>query len=81
MTRTTNARIAGFTFLAYIAATIASMVIFGHATGEGSVAEKLARIQAHATSMNIVILLSLVRGLRGPGARGDAPCRDTRPGS
>ena len=33
MTHTTNARIAGFTFLFYIAGGIASMVLFGQATG------------------------------------------------
>ena len=31
MTRTTNARIAGFTFLIYIAATITSMILFARA--------------------------------------------------
>ena len=37
MTRTTNARIAGFTFLAYIAAGITSMVLFRRAApGEES---------------------------------------------
>jgi hypothetical protein len=33
VTRTTNARIAGFTFLFYIAAGITGMVLFGRATG------------------------------------------------
>ncbi|MBM3277217.1 MAG: hypothetical protein FJY95_03940 [Candidatus Handelsmanbacteria bacterium] len=33
MTSRGNARIAGFTFLLYIAAGIASMVLFGQATG------------------------------------------------
>jgi hypothetical protein len=36
MTRTTNARIAGFTFLLYIGAGVTGMVLFGRATsGEG----------------------------------------------
>jgi hypothetical protein len=36
MTRTTNARIAGFTFLVYIAASITGMLLFARATsGEG----------------------------------------------
>ena len=36
MTRTTNARIAGVTFLVYIAAGITSMVLYARATeGEG----------------------------------------------
>ena len=34
MTRTTNARIAGFTFLFYIAAGITSLVLFGRTGGE-----------------------------------------------
>jgi hypothetical protein len=33
MTRTTNARLAGFTFLFYIAIGITSMVLFRQATG------------------------------------------------
>lgn len=61
MTRTTNARIAGFTFLAYIAATIASMVIFGRAAGDGDVAAKLASISTHVADMHMVILLALVQ--------------------
>ena len=32
MTRTTNARVAGFTFLLYIAAGVTQMVLFGKAT-------------------------------------------------
>ena len=43
MTRTTNARIAGFTFLAYIAAGITRMVLFRWATGGGEgISAKLA---------------------------------------
>jgi hypothetical protein len=41
MTRTTNARIAGFTFLFYIAAGISSVVLFGRATRGEGVAAKL----------------------------------------
>ncbi|MFC1849880.1 DUF4386 domain-containing protein [candidate division CSSED10-310 bacterium] len=59
MTRTTNARIAGFTFLAYIAATIASMVVFSRATSGESIAAKMASILEHTTSMHVVILLTL----------------------
>ena len=61
MTRTTNARIAGFTFLAYIAAGIASMVLFRRATGAGGIAAKLAGIAAHATDVGVVVLLGLVQ--------------------
>lgn len=59
MTRTTNAKIAGFTFLAYIAATISSMVIFSRATSGESIAAKLASILEHTASMHVVILLTL----------------------
>jgi hypothetical protein len=48
MTRTTNARIAGFTFLAYIAAGITSMILFRRAAGGEGVAAKLAGNAAHA---------------------------------
>ncbi len=60
MTRTTNARIAGFTFLFYIAAGIASMVLFGRATTGEGIAAKLAGIAQHATDVRIVVLLSLL---------------------
>lgn len=62
MTRTTNARIAGFTFLAYIAATIAGVVIFGHAAGDGGTTTKLSAIAAHPADMHVVTLLGLVQG-------------------
>ena len=48
MTRTTNARIAGFTFLFYIAAGVAIMVLSGQATGAGGTTAKLAGIAQHA---------------------------------
>ena len=59
MTRTTNARIAGFTFLFYIAVAFPGMVLMNRATtAEGTVA-KLARIAEHATDVRIAVLLSL----------------------
>lgn len=61
MTRATNARIAGFTFLAYIAAGIASMVLFRRAAGGEGVAAKLAGIAAHAADMGILVGLALVQ--------------------
>jgi hypothetical protein len=60
MTRRTNARIAGFTFLFYIVAGITSMILFGRATGGTGIAEKLVGISAHATSVRITELLGLV---------------------
>jgi hypothetical protein len=60
MTRAANARIAGFTFLFYIATAFPSMVLFDRATtGEGAAA-KLARIAQHATDVRITVLLSLL---------------------
>ena len=61
MTRATNARIAGFTFLAYIAAGLTSMVLFGRAAGGEGVAEKLAGIAAHATDAGVLVVLGLVQ--------------------
>jgi hypothetical protein len=60
MTRRTNARIAGFTFLLYIAATIAGMVLFIRATDGGGVAAQLADIARHATDVRLTIVLGLL---------------------
>ncbi len=61
MTRTTNARIAGFTLLSYIAAGISSMVLFGHvATGEG-IAAKLVGIAQHPTEVGVVVVLGFIQ--------------------
>lgn len=62
MTRTTNARIAGLTFLIYIVATIGGVIIFSHAAGGGGTAAKLSAISAHPTDMHIVTLLGVVQG-------------------
>jgi len=61
MTRTTNARIAGFTFLFYIAAGIASMVLVGRATSGEGIAAKLAGIAQHETDLGVVIVLALLQ--------------------
>lgn len=60
MTRTTNARIAGFTFLFYIVAGIASLVLFGRATRGEGIAAKLASIAQHATDVRVVVVLTLL---------------------
>lgn len=60
MTRTTNARIAGFTFLLYIAAGLTSMVLFRRATSGEGIAAKLAGIAGRATDVSVVVLLDLV---------------------
>lgn len=60
MTRTTNARLAGFTFLFYIAVGITQLVLSsGTASAEGPAA-RLALIARHAPQIKITILLSLV---------------------
>jgi Domain of unknown function (DUF4386) len=61
MTRRTNARVAGVTFLTYIAAGIASLVVFGRATSGEGMAATLAAIAHHATDVGVVVLLSLVQ--------------------
>ena len=63
MTRTRNARVAGFTFLFYIAAGIASMVLFGRATSGDGIAAKLASIAQHASDVRITAVLALLQGL------------------
>ncbi len=60
MTRTTNARIAGFTFLVYIAAGIASMILFARATSGEGIAAQLAGIAQHATDVRITVVLGLL---------------------
>jgi hypothetical protein len=60
MTIRMNARIAGFTFLFYIAAGITSMVLSGRrTTGEG-IEAKLAGIAQHATDVRLAFVLSLL---------------------
>lgn len=49
MTRTTNARLAGFMFLFYIATGIAGMVFLSPSRGAAGTAAKLAAIAQHAT--------------------------------
>jgi hypothetical protein len=61
MTRAMNARIAGFTFLAYIAAGITSMFLFRRAASGEGVAAKLAGIAAHATDVGVLVVLGLVQ--------------------
>jgi hypothetical protein len=61
MTRSTNARIAGVTFLAYIAAGITSTVLFRRAASGEGIAEQLAGIAAHATDAGVLVVLGLVQ--------------------
>ena len=60
MTRTTNARVAGFTFLFYIAVAFPGMVLLNRAaSGEGTAA-KLANIARHASDVRLAIVLTLL---------------------
>jgi hypothetical protein len=61
MTRTTNARIAGVTFLLYIAVGMASMVLFRRAAGGVGVLARLAGIAEHATDVRVLVLLGLLQ--------------------
>jgi len=60
MTRTTNARIAGFTFLFYIAVAYPDMVLVNRATSGEGIAAKLASIAQHTTEMHIAVLLTVL---------------------
>ena len=60
MTRTTNARIAGFTFLFYIAVAFPSTVLLERATSGEGIAAKFASIAQHATDVRIAVVLSLL---------------------
>ena len=61
MTRTTNARLAGFMFLLYIAAGIGSSVLFNQATrGAEGIAATLASIAQHETLVRLTAVLTLL---------------------
>ena len=63
MTRTTNARIAGFTFLFYIVVGIASMLLFSQATSGEVATEKLASIAQHVLQVRLTIVLGLLQAV------------------
>jgi hypothetical protein len=63
MTRTTNARIAGVTFLFYIATGITTLVLFGRAASGDDMAAKLASIAEHGTEVRITLVLYLLMSL------------------
>jgi hypothetical protein len=60
MTRRTNSRIAGVTFLVYIAAGLTSLAISGRMVTGQSVGAKLAGYAQHATEVRIAFLFSLL---------------------
>lgn len=60
MTQTTNARIAGVTFLLYIALGMASMIFLNVASKIDGTAAKLASVAEHASMVKIDLLLSVL---------------------
>jgi hypothetical protein len=63
MTRTANARIAGFTYLFYAAIGICSELLMHQARGVDGDAAKLARIGQYATNVRLTILITLLECL------------------
>ncbi len=60
MTRRTNARVAGYTFLVYIAAGITTLVLSGTATAGQGVSARLASVAQHTTEMGVIVVLTLL---------------------
>ena len=62
MTRKTNARLAGLTFLVYIATGITQMVLWNRATGgSGDPSAILASIATHVSLAQVTVLLALLQ--------------------
>ncbi|MEW5796307.1 MAG: DUF4386 domain-containing protein [Candidatus Zixiibacteriota bacterium] len=61
MTLRTNARIAGITFLGYIAAGLTSMAVYGRAAAGDGISERLASIAQHGSDMGVVVVLGLAQ--------------------
>ncbi|MCK6560010.1 hypothetical protein HUU39_15345 [candidate division KSB1 bacterium] len=59
MINRTNARLAGYTFLCHLAASITRVVLTGRATSAEGIAAKLANIAAHARARRIGVWLAL----------------------
>lgn len=60
MTRSANARVAGFTYLAYIALAFPSLLLSSRATQGDGVSAKFASIAAHTVAMRVSIVLTLI---------------------
>src|SRR5690242_10573847 len=63
MTRTTNARLAGFTYLVYMGVGISNEVLMARAKGAEGVAAKLARIAEHTTEVRVATVLAVLECL------------------
>lgn len=61
MTRTTNARIAGFAFLVYIAGGITSLILFGRASRGDGIVARLASLSQHTSDLGPLVLLGFVQ--------------------
>jgi uncharacterized protein DUF4386 len=60
MTRRTTSRIAGVTFVAYIAVGIASLALSSRAMAGSGIQAKFATIAQHETELRVAVLLSMV---------------------
>jgi hypothetical protein len=60
MTRRTNARIAGVTFLFYITVAFPEMILLGKATSGEGIAAKLSTVAQHTTELRVAVLLTLL---------------------
>lgn len=60
MTRRTNATIAGFTYLFYIAVAFPSLLLMNRATAGEGMAARLATMAQHASDVRVAVLLSLL---------------------
>jgi hypothetical protein len=60
MTRRTNARLAGWTFLLYIAVAMPANILFARATSAADTAGKLVGIAQHASDVRVTVVLSLL---------------------
>src|SRR6266576_5273888 len=62
MTRRTNARVAGFAFLFYIALGIAAMVLAGKTGSAEGIAAQLAGFAQHAPTVRVAAIINLLTG-------------------
>ena len=63
MTRRNSARLAGFTFLFYIAVALPAMILGNRATAGTGIPAKLATVAQHLTDMRLVVVFTLLSGL------------------
>ena len=66
MTRTTNARIAGFTYLFYAVIGASLELLMHQARGVGDDAAKFVRIGQYATNVRLAIVITLLECFSAP---------------